>query len=133
LEQSGTIFGLEIDVDPSLQELVRRGGGESVLAARLEQAGLEWSDVEELALRVAASTAFVQRHLRPRIAVSLKELEAAHRELASRLQEQGEPVPDLLAVRDQLHQLLVERKLNDELQRWLEQARERVPVTRFRP
>jgi hypothetical protein len=34
-------------------------------------------------------------------------------------------------VRDQLHQLIVERKLNLEIERWIEQARERLGVTRF--
>jgi len=40
-------------------------------------------------------------------------------------------VPPLEAVRDRLFQLLVERKLNDEIERWLARAIERQEILRF--
>jgi hypothetical protein len=134
LEDSGTLYRLDLDVAAVVAELTRRAGGEEALRPRLAAAGLSWSDLEELALRLAAANAYVEQRLRPRISVGLEEIEAAYQSLLHDADlPQAEERPSLASVRDQLHQLLVERKLADELELWLAQARERIEVTRFVP
>jgi hypothetical protein len=131
LEESGTLFRLELDLNRAVQTLADRAGGEEVLHGRLGQVGLKMDDLEELALRVAAVQAYVEERLRARITVTLEDVEAAYQQLKAEIEASGETAPPLAAVRDQLHRLVVERKLNWEIERWLEQARERQPVTRF--
>jgi hypothetical protein len=132
LETSGALYRLELDVDGALGSLVAGTPGEAWLRGQLASRGLRWADVEELALRVAAANAFAQQRLRPRIEVSSEEILAAYRDLERQLAAEGEPPPPLGEVSGELHRLLTERELNDEIERWLQQARSRLDVTRFR-
>ena len=61
----------------------------------------------------------------------LQEIETAYRTLAVELESQGEPAPPLASIREQLHRLVAERKLNDEIERWVARATEEREVTRF--
>lgn len=132
IEDSGLLLRLELDPQRARQTLVERGGGESELFDAFDQHGLQAADLDELALRVAAVDGFVQQRLRPRISVNMDEIEAAYQQLlVDEIAASDEPVPPLATVREQLYQLLVERKLNDEIERWLARARERQEVIRF--
>ena len=82
-------------------------------------------------LRVCAASAYAEQRLRPRISVSLQEIEAAYRRLAVELESAGESAPPLTAVDEQLHRLVSERKLNEEIERWVERAFAEREVTRF--
>jgi len=132
LEDSGTLYRLEVDVGGSVSALDQRAGGAESLNPRLGEHGLSRADVEELALRIAAASAYTEQRLRPRITVSLQELRSAYQDLVVVPNEaRNLPIPPLTAVRDEIHRLLVERKLNEEIQRWLESAVDRHEVTRF--
>ena len=134
LEASGTVFRLELDVAAVQEALVERAGGRDLLGSLLEPAGLSWSDVEQLAVRSAAARAFVEQRLRPRVSISMEEIEAAYRSIVvDHWDPSLEPPPPLLELKDQLHRLVVERKLNDEIERWIEQSREQIEVTVYRP
>jgi hypothetical protein len=135
LVDTGTLYRLAIDTDPVLDLLTTQAGGEEALAVQMQALGLVRADLEELSLRVAAAAAYTEQRLRPRVRISLEELETAYQDLVVDELEAAadEPVPSLAAVRDQLHRLLVERKLNLEIERWLDSAAERHEVTRFAP
>lgn len=132
LEESGLLFRLDLDPQAARNMLITRGGGTENLERGFASSGLSWPDLEELALRVAAVDAFVEQRLRPRVAVSLEEIEVAYQELlVAEIATADEPPPPLAVVQEQLRTLLVERKLNQEIERWLTRARERQEVTRF--
>jgi hypothetical protein len=132
LEESGLLFRLDLDPQAARNMLIARGGGTENLERGFASSGLSWPDLEELALRVAAVDAFVEQRLRPRVAVSLEEIEVAYQELlVAEIATADEPPPPLAVVQEQLRTLLVERKLNQEIERWLTRARERQEVTRF--
>jgi hypothetical protein len=132
LEGVGTLYRLGLDTEISLRTLVDRAGGEERLRSSLAERGLTWADLEQLAVRVAAASAYTEQRLRPRIRVTLEELQAAYQsEVVDELESRQQQPPPLTAVQDQLHTLLVERKLNTEIERWIEGARERHEVTRF--
>ena len=132
LEDAGLLYRLELETGPYRDALVARGGGEDALDANLRHEGLVWPDVDELVLRVAAIEAYVEQRLRPRISITMEEIEAAYQELlVNEIAVSDEPVPPLSTVRGHLHTLLVERKLNEEIARWLERAEEDQEVMRF--
>lgn len=132
IEDGGLLYRLELEPALARAALVARGGGEEVLGRALECQGLVWEDLEELALRTAAVHAFVEQRLRPRISVNLDEIETAYQQLlVDEIATSDEPVPPMATVRDQLYRLLVERKLNDEIEAWLVRARERQEILRF--
>jgi hypothetical protein len=132
LEDTGLLYRLDLETGTYRDALTSRAGGEEVLGMSLRHEGLMWPDVDELVLRVAAVDAFVEQRLRPRISVTKEEIEAAYQELlVNEIAVSDEPVPPLSAVRDDLHTLLVERKLNEEIENWLERAEEHQEVMRF--
>jgi hypothetical protein len=133
LEASGVLYRLEIDVEAVRRALLDAAGGLEALRPALEASGISDADIDELALRVSAVNAYAEQRLRPRISVSMQEIEAAHGELVLELQSRGEPAPTLSTVQEQLHRLIAERKLNDEIERWLDRALVEREVTRFVP
>lgn len=131
LEASGVLYRLELDVDSVRRNLVAAAGGAEALAPKLAAAGLGEADVDELALRICAANAYAEQRLRPRVSVSLQEIESAYSRLVVELEGRGETVPPLTSVQDRLHRLISERKLNDEIERWVQRALEETEVTRF--
>lgn len=132
LEESGTLYRLDIDLEHVVNTLIDHAGDEQVLRDRLSELGLVWADVEELALRIAAASAFAEQRLRPRVSVSIEEVRAEYEKLVvTRSEAQNRPPPPLTSVHDELYRLLLERKLNDEIESWLDSAAERHDVTRF--
>ena len=132
LVASGTLQRLEIDVSRELQPMVLYGGGEAALMAALPELGLEWEDVEALALRVAAVHAWIERHLRPRVTVTVQDVQQAYQKvIVEPMRVAGETPPTLAHVNQDLRRLVSEEKLNDEIQRWSDQTRDRHRVTRF--
>lgn len=132
LEASGTLYRLDIDVGPARAGLVERAGGDAAVEAALMANGLTAADLDELALRVAVVDAFIEQRLRPRVRVGSDELAAAYRELvAGPIEAAGQSPPPLESVQEELHRLLAERALNDEIERWLSAATEQIEVTRF--
>jgi len=131
LETSGVLYRLDLDVVGVRRNLLSAAGEAEAVSNKLEIAGLGEADIDELALRVCAANAFAEQRLRPRISVSLQEIETAYRRLAIELESQGEDAPPLTSVDDQLHRLIAERKLNDEIERWVTRALDEREVTRF--
>jgi hypothetical protein len=132
LEESGLLFRLDLDPQKARNALIARGGGVEALEPRLADSGLSWPDLDELALRIAGVDAYVEQRLRPRVSVSMEEIDAAYQELlVAEIATADEPPPPVAVVQDQLRTLLVERKLNDEIEHWLVRAGERQEVTRF--
>ncbi len=132
LEESGLLFRLDLEPQRARNTLITRGDGTEVLERELSASGLSWPDLEELALRIAAVDAYVEQRLRPRVSVSMEEIDAAYQELlVAEIATTDEPPPPVAVVQDQLRALLVERKLNEEIERWLVRAGERQEVTRF--
>ncbi len=131
LEATGVLYRLELDVAGVRRSVLSAAGDIDSRWEELAAAGLGDADIDELALRVCASNAYAEQRLRPRISVTLQEIETAYRNLAVELESQGEIAPPLTSVQDQLHQLIAERKLNDEIERWVVRALEEREVTRF--
>ncbi len=122
----------EIDVGYQLQLMSAHAQGEEKLRKTLSEHGLEWEDVEALALRVAAVHSWVERHLRPRITVTVRDVEQAYqRVIVEPMRKAGTEPPSLAHVNEDLRRLVSEEKLNAEIERWLDQCRERHRVTRF--
>jgi hypothetical protein len=123
---------LALDVESARATLVARAGGWDALEPALAAHGLTDADLDELSLRVAAVNAYIEQRLRPRVRVTSEDVKAAYQELiVAEAQRSGGEPPPLESVQDRLHRLLVERSLNDEIERWLESAAEQNEVTRF--
>ena len=81
LEESGTLYRLEFDVAASRKTLTERAGGETVVSAELESHGLTPGDLEELSLRQASATAYIEQRLQPRIRVTPEEIQTTYQDV----------------------------------------------------
>ncbi len=132
LEDSGTLYRLEYDVASSRTTLIDRAGGEDVVSKELKTLGLTPGDLEELSLRLASSTAYIEQRLQPRIRVTPEEIQTTYQDVVvAEMNAAGKPPPPLDEVRNQIRRLLMERKLNDEIEAWLATAAEKHEVIRF--
>jgi hypothetical protein len=132
LEDSGTLFRLDLDVARSRADLVDRSGGEATLISRLEAEGLTAEDLDELSLRMASATAYIEQRLRPRIRVTAEEIQATYRDVVvQEMEAVDHDPPPLEEIQENIRQLLVQRKLNDEIERWLSAAAEQHEVTLY--
>ena len=132
LEESGTLYRLEFDVASSRELLIRRGGGELTVFNALETLGLTPGDLEELSLRLASSTAYIEQRLQPRIRLTPEEIQTTYQDVVvAEMEAAGQSPPPLEDVRNQIRRLLMERKLNDEIEAWLATAAEKHEVIRF--
>ena len=132
LEEGGLLYRLDLEPETVRNLLIARGGGSEALEKSLHAAGLDWADLDALVLRVVATEAFVEQRLRPNVSVSMDEIEVAYQQLlVDEIAGTEEPLPSLATVSNHLRLLLVERKLNEEIEQWLQRARERQEVIRF--
>ena len=132
LEDAGLLFRLDLEPERVRGLLVARGGGRESLETQLSTKGLSWPDLDELALRVAAVDAYVEQRLRPRVSVTMEEIEAAYQQLlVNEIAATDETPPPLSMVQEHLRDILVEQKLNVEIENWIQRATERQEVTRF--
>jgi hypothetical protein len=81
---------------------------------------------------MASATAYIEQRLRPRIRVTAEEIQTTYRDVVvGELEAAGQAAPPLEEIQENIRQLLVERKLNDEIERWLASAAEQHEVTLF--
>ncbi len=134
LESSGALYRLPVELESAVAALRARVPATVDLGQRLHAVGLDDSDLEELALRLAAVEAYSEHQLRSRLTVTMDEIDSAYHELVvAPIVAAGGAPPPLTEVRDKVTGVVVERKLNTEIERWLDDARERIDVTRYAP
>jgi hypothetical protein len=131
LEASEVLYRLDLDVAEVRRSMIDAVGGIEAIRPDLLAAGLDDSDLDELALRICAVNAYAEQRLRPRVSVSLQEIEVAYRDFSAEVESAGEQPPAMTTVYEQLHSLVAERKLNDEIERWVARAVDEREVTRF--
>ncbi len=111
-------------VDAQIAALRDRAGSQQQYEASLRSAGLSEARLRELIARQLAVWNFVENRLGARVFVDLDQIEAYYRdELVPEMEERGEPVPDLRQVREPLRELIYQRRLSEEVDRWTAQLR----------
>lgn len=108
-----------LQIEEQIQDLVERFGGRARLDQALEEAGMDVDQLREMVARQLAVWSFVDSRLGARVFVDLEEIEEYYDdELTPQLEQVGATVPPLREVREEIRELLYQRKLNEELDRW---------------
>ncbi len=133
LVASGALYRLELDVGARRAELKAALGLPARELSPLQGTGLTEDDLEQLAIRLAARDAFVEQRLRPRVRVTLDDLRTAYRdEVVPSVEDANVPVPELETVAGQLREVLVARRLTEQVEQWMAEIRTRHEVVRYR-
>lgn len=106
-----------------------RFGSEQELEQRLAALGMDREGLEQLVAQQLQVLIYVDELLGARVFVGIEEIEAHYqRVLVPQLQQAGEPVPPLEAVREQIRAVLREQRLNQELAGWTAELRRKADV-----
>jgi peptidyl-prolyl cis-trans isomerase SurA len=112
------------EVDRQLEHLRASFGGPEELAQRLAALGLDEAGLRQLVRRQLRVLVYVEQRLGPRVFVRLDEIRSYYDDvLTAEMAAQGLEPPPLEEVRDQIHDLLHEQRLNREIETWTEELR----------
>jgi parvulin-like peptidyl-prolyl isomerase len=99
---------------------------------RRKQAGLIDADVRNMVAAQLYLSNYLDSRFRPSAQIDPKDVEDFYeRAVVPRAQARGQAPPSLDAARDYIHEALVQRSINEQAERWLNESRARVKVNKF--
>jgi parvulin-like peptidyl-prolyl isomerase len=129
-QQTPGIQILQDDVDQQLQAYRRRFSSEDQFQAKLESMEMTESALRDLIRRELTVWRFVQTRFEPFIIVMPPQIQAYYDEiLAPELTQTGAPLPALELVREQIREILILEKTNQEMDRWVKNMRDKAQVS----
>jgi len=119
-------------VEKNLAEIRSRFPDPPAFQRRLKELGLSENGLKQLVTRQLMVLAYVDERLGPRVFVSLDDIKAYYRDVMTpALAKQHQPVPPLDDVRETIRQVLREQRLNDEIERWTEELRNKANIANY--
>lgn len=128
------LFALrEEEVDSELKKMETRYGGRPKLEAELQKSGLSPDQLRVMIRRQLAVAKFVDTRFRPFIIVLPDEIAAYYRATyVPALKKEGITTPSPVEkVSDQIEKVLIEQKLDQELDKWLSNARKHAKIVKL--
>jgi hypothetical protein len=120
------------DVDAHVAEIRARFKDEAAFQKALRDQGMTVKDLRQVVARQLMVLTYVDEQLGPRVFVSLDDINNYYRTvLTPQLQKQGQPVPPVEDVRDQIRTVLREQRLNEAIGKWTEELRRKADVQVF--
>ena len=117
------------DVDARIERRMPVGESREQMLARLAEVGMNEEELRSIIQQRLQIEAYIEERFAPLIFVSLEEIEVYYQGTWSQQKrDEGEPVPPLAAVREQLRELLRAERLAAEVRRWTDQLRLRANV-----
>jgi hypothetical protein len=120
------------DVDKALAELISRFPSEARFHDRVGAVGLTSNRIDFLIKQRIQIAKFIDFRFRSFVFVADQEIKKYYDEqLAPEVQKGGAVPPALDQVKDKINDLLKQQKINDEIDRFLKDARQRADITRL--
>jgi len=120
------------EVDAHVAQIRARFKDDAAFQKALKEQGMTLKDLRRLVARQLMVLAYVDEQLGPRVFVSLDDINNYYRTvLVPELQKQGQPVPPVEDVRDQIRAVLREQRLNEAIAKWTEELRRKADVQVF--
>jgi peptidyl-prolyl cis-trans isomerase SurA len=112
------------DADPVLAQIRSQFGGPEAFAARLADYGVSEDELRRNLWRQLITLRFIDYRFRPGIAISEQEIGEYYRnEFVPQFSKNGSaPPPSLDDVRDQIEEILIGRRVDEALDKWLASA-----------
>jgi parvulin-like peptidyl-prolyl isomerase len=99
---------------------------------RKKQTGLSATDVRNMVAAQLYLSNYLDSRFRPSAQIDPKDVEDFYQKaVVPRAQARGQAPPSLDAARDYIHDALVQRSINEQADRWLNESRARVRVNKF--
>lgn len=129
-------FGfVQVPVDQvahNLEEIRARFASPAAYQQRLKELGLTENGLRQLVTRQLMVLTYVDERLGPRVFVNLDDIKAYYRDVLSpALVKEHQPVPPVDDVRETIRQVLHEQRLNEEIDRWTDELRNKATVANY--
>jgi hypothetical protein len=122
----------DAEVDAAVLQLQKTLGGGQAFAARVKELGLTSSAVRRILRRELFFSRYLDYKFRPAVQVDeTAEKKYFDGELVPALVTRGERIPPLDSVREQIHELLIQRDISARADQWLGESRTRLKVEIF--
>lgn len=126
-------FGLDqvpaAEIDDQVEATREAFGDPEAFATRLRELGLDRAALREVLARQLMILAYVEERLGARVFVSLADIQRHYdNNLVPQMRAQQLEPPPLPSVREEIRALLREQRLNEEIDRWTQELRERADV-----
>jgi len=119
-------------VEKNLAEIRSRFPDAAAYQRRLRELGLSENGLKQLVTRQLMVLAYVDERLGARVFVSLDDIKAYYRDVMTpQLAKAHQPVPPLDDVREQIRGVLREERLNEEIDRWTEDLRNKASIANY--
>ena len=119
-------------VEKNLQEIRSRFPEPAAYQRRLKELGLSENGLKQLVTRQLMVLTYVDERLGPRVFVSLDDINAYYRNVMTpALAKQRQPAPPLDDVRESIRQVIREQRLNEEIDRWTEELRDKANIANY--
>ena len=113
------------EVERQLANIRDRFESPAAFNARLEELGLDEQGLRQVLARQIMVLIYVEERLGARVFVGLDEIQSYYDDFfVPELKARVESVPPVAEVREELRQVLRERRLNEEIERWTEELRQ---------
>ena len=116
-------------IEARIQDIKRRFSTEADFTASLARAELTADELQALVKRQLQVEAYIQERFAPLVFISAEDIEEYYRgPWAQQRRERGLPIPPLTDVRDEIRDAVRSGRLQDEIEKWTAQLRERANV-----
>lgn len=117
------------EIETAVAELRATFEDEEAFEEQLRRSNTTLEELRQIFARQLAVVDYVDRRLGPRVFVSLEDIQTYYdEELVPALREQGTEPPPLSEVRETVREVLRERRLNEEIERWTRELRREADV-----
>lgn len=120
------------EIERQVAEIRARYASEEEFERRLRELGLSLTSLRQLVARQIMVWNYVDERLGPRVFVTYEDIKGYYDSvLVPEMRRRGEEVPPVEQVREQIRSLLKDQRLNEELEKWTEELRQRADVANF--
>jgi parvulin-like peptidyl-prolyl isomerase len=120
------------DVDAQVAEIRARFKDDAAFQKALRDQGMTAKDLRRTVARQLMVLTYVDEQLGARVFVGLDDINTYYRTVFTPdMQKRGQPVPPLDDVRDQIRTVLREKRLNEAIDKWTDELRQKADVQVF--
>lgn len=120
------------DVARGVESVQKSFTSQEEYEARKKQTGLNDANVSNMVAAQLYLSNYLDSRFRPSAQIGPKDEEDFYQKaVIPRAQARGQAPPSLDAARDYIHEALVQRSINEQADRWLNESRARVKVNKF--
>ena len=123
---------LKADVDRGLQRLERSFAKKDDFDAQREKAGISEAELRQIVTAQAYLSNYLDSRFRPTVQVDEQAIQDFYNQaVIPRAKARGQEPPSFDAARDLIQEVLTQRGINEQADKWLKESRTRLSITKF--